>query len=163
MPSLINAGSVSIIRVAQAEKPIEVGNKSIRPPVEENVKNDTTATRNFVANVCRVSKSATLAATNEKDEINSEAMSKRRPTPLITSSRISIIKLPRNNTHESHPTHSIDSKPDEHGRKQRSASVFVNQRPRVLNAGCVSVSRVRRSSTSGPPIQNMQLFSLKKT
>ena len=148
-----DTGRVSVVRVARMEKPIEVGNKSIRPPVEDYDETDAIEARNLVAHGRRVNKTLSLDDSNRNEETSFIELSKLRSMSLIESGRVSVIKLPRNKTHGSHSTHPIDSNLHDHGQNPQNADLLSNQRSRTLNAGNVSVSRVRRSSISGLPTQ----------
>lgn len=151
--SKTNMKRVSVIRLSNIEKPLEIGNTSIKPPIEGNLEDRKPCIGNAAVVVRRVSRVSKLTTTDEDDGVNPMPTTFRQPLKgrsmsLIETSRASVIKLARNKsitTPQANPNND-----DEH----ISSSEVLNkiksesQRSKSMNMGNVSVRRVKRSSVS---------------
>jgi hypothetical protein len=178
----MNTRSVSIVRVSNADKPAEVGNERIKPPIVENVDDDTPMPLNRPVTVHRVSKIPKLETADENQEIDPEISSQYLPRLRSISSpkisRVSVIKLPRDKTPGTQRTHCIDANLHEQERMRQSAAICsipesdpvgiadigdwqpenieldstVFQRPRNSSISNVSVFKVKKSAISAKPM-----------
>jgi hypothetical protein len=156
-PSAINTSHVSVIKMNKAEKPIEVGKKSIEPlSIKQNVDANTPTARYFATTVRRMSKVSTLETLDEEQIINPKT-SFQPPTKASSASSsktnpFSVIKLPRNKNLFSSNTQSTRGKTantNNRGLDVIELDSIVNQRPRNSSvSGNVSVVKVKRSLTS---------------
>jgi hypothetical protein len=165
--STTNTSRVSVVRVNNAEKPLEVGNKRIKPPTVENVDDTIPTARNFAVTVHRVRKVPKLETADESQETDPDTSFQNLPRVRSTSSpktgRVSVIKLPRDKTPGTQRTHCIDVNLHEQEKKRQSEGIFSNTKSGPVNPnivhrlqkssiGDVSVLKVKKSANSVKPM-----------
>ncbi len=165
--SVRDTSHVSVIRMSNAEKPIEVGNEGIEPPTKQNVDAKTPKARYFATTVRRMSKASTLETVDERQNINSRTTFRslaKAPSALsFKTNRVSVLKSPRNKMLKTHQIQSINGNLHEQAKtSQHKARSFFNtqsargkntnitdRRLEVIELDSTMIQRPRHYSVSG--------------
>lgn len=160
IPSAMNKGRVSVVHVNKSEKPVEVGNQSIKPPIEKNVEASVPAIRKHGITVRRMSRVSKLAMLDENEETIPTTTLKKPPKvrsmSFTTPNHIRVIKLPQNRVFETQHSAPIVRNLHTQGVKRLNEVSSIPQRPRALSVGNVKIRKVKRSSAVVPSVRPVQ-------
>ncbi|CAF3677463.1 unnamed protein product [Rotaria socialis] len=165
-------GGITVSKVHNDEKPVENGNTSIKPPINQNDNSRVPTARYSQVKVHRVSKVANLNETNESQNVPSPTADKSLPN----TSRVTIVKISRNNMPRAQSIdanlHKLSSQQHSHetslGIRNNGTQVAnmgdrlvkrtdfdppLKQRPRAASIGSISVLKVKRPAVQVRPIK----------
>ncbi|CAF3864164.1 unnamed protein product [Rotaria magnacalcarata] len=170
--SLKTNGGITVSKVHNDEKPLQNGNTSIKPPINQNYDDRVPTTTCSRVKVYRVSKVANLGETNESQNVPSPKADKSLPN----ASRVTIVKIPRNNMpraqsieanlHKLSSQQHINETSLDIGNngtqvanmgdrlmKKTNFDPPLKQRPRAASIGSISVLKVKRPAVQVRPIK----------
>ncbi|CAF2086703.1 unnamed protein product [Rotaria magnacalcarata] len=170
--SLKTKGGITVSKVHNDEKPLQNGNTSIKPPINQNYDDRVPTTTCSRVKVYRVSKVANLGETNESQNVPSPKADKSLPN----ASRVTIVKIPRNNMPRAQSIDANLHKPSSQqlinetsldignngtqvanmGDRLMKKTNFdppLKQRPRAASIGSISVLKVKRPAVQVRPIK----------
>jgi hypothetical protein len=144
---------VNIKRIKNTEKPVEVGNKQIKQPIEKDVDDSTPVGRSSAVIVQRIRKVSKSEIDNESEEMNSEAILPQHLRVFSTSSsknvNVTVTKVSRSNTVGSQPSKNIDA--NSHDLQKNQRNIRIPSNPKIDHTEVMDTGDIPAKETNFNP------------